>query len=88
MQLGDRLRSLDSRVLGQPKPEASRMERYWDRPWGWLVPFGLPWKLGRRDGLAGQRRSTLTMLLVFDVWSIRIYERARAQTTAEQRRAG
>jgi hypothetical protein len=60
------------------------MERLWDRPWGWLVPLGIPWKLGRRDGRTGKTRSTLAILLVLDVWSIRVYERGRAVTVAER----
>jgi hypothetical protein len=60
-----------------------RIESVWERPWGWLVPGGLPWKLGRRDGRTGREKSTLTIFLVFGVWSVRIYERGRAMSLAE-----
>lgn len=61
-----------------------RMERYWERPWGWVVPFGAAWKLGRRDGATERRRSPWEVLLVFDAWSVRVYERGRQRTIAER----
>jgi hypothetical protein len=59
------------------------MERIWDRPWGWVVPFGAPWKLGRRHG-ANPPSSSLWVLLIWGVWSERVYNRARARTIAEK----
>jgi hypothetical protein len=61
------------------------MESVWERPWGWIVPGGLPWKLGGRDGRTGRQESGLTIFLVFDVWSLRTYERGRAMSLAAQR---
>jgi hypothetical protein len=65
----------------------SRMERAWERPWGWLVPGGAPWKLGRRHGANPPTRSSLCVLLVWDVWSERVYNRGRERTMAEEARA-
>jgi hypothetical protein len=59
------------------------MEPLWDGRWGWIVPGGLPWKLGRRDGRTGRQKSGLTIFLVFDAWSVGIYERARALSLTE-----
>jgi len=65
----------------------SRMERIWERPWGWVVPGGAPWKLGRRHGAHPPARSSLWVLLVWDVWSERVYNRARQRTIGERDRA-
>jgi hypothetical protein len=87
---GDRLRRLDNRLLGDPNPPPpnrplTRMERIWERPWGWVVPFGAPWKLGRRHA-AQPPASSGWVLLIWGVWSERVYNRARARSIAEQNR--
>jgi hypothetical protein len=83
MDARERVRSLDKQIFGPPTNKPSRLEPYWERPWGWLVPGGIPWKLGRRDGRAGRDRASLTVLLVFDVWSVRTYDRGRARSIAD-----
>lgn len=62
----------------------TRWERLWESRWGWIVPFGAPWKLGRRHGANPPAKSSLWVLLIWDVWSERIYNRARQRTIAEQ----
>lgn len=81
MSLTARFRRLDNRLLGEPKPHVSRLERYWERPWGWAVPGGAPWKLGRRDG---GRETYAGSWLVWGVWGKVTYDRGRARTIAEQ----
>ena len=71
-------------MLGPPKRKASRLEPYWERPYGWLVPGGLSWKLGRRAGRTGQARSYVATFLVFGVRGVGDYERGRAKSMAEQ----
>lgn len=60
-------------------------ERQWEKPWGWLLPFGAAWKLGRRHAGSPRRDSWLMVLLVWDAMSVRIYERGRTRTLQETR---
>ncbi len=62
------------------------MERLWESRWGWILPFGAAWKLGRRHGANPPAKSSLWVLLVWDVWSERIYNRGRERTIAEHGR--
>lgn len=81
----EKCRSQPQISIGGTLSGVTRMERLWDAPWGWLVPYGIPWKLGRRDGRNGCERSGLTIFVVFDAWSVSIYERGRAMSLADLR---
>lgn len=87
VSLTTRLQRLDDRLLGDPThppPDRplNRIERIWERPWGWVVPLGVPWKLGRRHGSTPPKPS-LWVLLIWGLPSERVYNRARARTVAE-----
>jgi len=56
-------------------------ERLLDSRFGWVVPGGAPFKLGRRDGA---RRNLSGSFLIWGVYGERMYDRGRRITMTEQ----
>lgn len=57
-----------------------RYERLLDSRIGWIVPFGAPYKIGRRDS---DNRTLGGSWLIWGVYGERMYERGRQRSIAE-----
>ena len=60
----------------------NKFDRLLDSKFGWIIPGGAPYKLGRKDGTDSTLRGSW---LIWGVWGERMYDRGRRQTVAEKR---